>query len=224
VDPGPGAELVGGAPAREALAGSSAQVTEEDCRRYGSSGNGCGGDALWWGTGAALLGGLIGAASANDAERSPWHSSQAGDRVKPLPKSDQALVLRTDFSDDAAWRAIRSAIEAPVRDPGGTIDFFAYVTFVDDPEYRDLDEPQIRSLFGPELNQGFVIVVDRTAIAHREHPVLILDLFDLSSRTFRALPSTVQAIENNLSITNVDFEEFAAAADEDGVFRRFPSA
>lgn len=39
------------------------------CRRYGSSRNGCGGDALWWGTGAALLGGLIGAASANDAER-----------------------------------------------------------------------------------------------------------------------------------------------------------
>lgn len=39
------------------------------CRRYGSSGTGCGGDALWWGTGAALLGGLIGAASANDSER-----------------------------------------------------------------------------------------------------------------------------------------------------------
>ena len=39
------------------------------CRRYGSSGNGCGGDALWWGTGAALLGGLIGATSAEDAAR-----------------------------------------------------------------------------------------------------------------------------------------------------------
>jgi len=39
------------------------------CRRYGSSGNGCGGDALWWGTGAALLGGLIGATSAEDADR-----------------------------------------------------------------------------------------------------------------------------------------------------------
>jgi hypothetical protein len=142
--------------------------------------------------------------------------------VKPLPKSDQALVLRTDFSDDAAWRAIRSAIEAPVRDPGGTIDFFAYVTFVDDPEYRDLDAPQIRSLFSPELNQSFVIVVDRTAIAHREHPVLILDLFDASSETFRALPSTIQAIENNLSVGNMDFEEFAAAVDEDGVFRGGP--
>jgi hypothetical protein len=39
------------------------------CRRYGSSGNGCGGDALWWGTGAALLGGLIGGTSAEDADR-----------------------------------------------------------------------------------------------------------------------------------------------------------
>jgi hypothetical protein len=155
---------------------------------------------------------------------SAWHSSQADDRVKPLPKSDQALVLRTDFSDDAAWRAIRSAIEAPVRAPGGSIDFFAYVTFVDDRNYGDLDTTQIRGLFGPESNQSFVIVVDRTAVAHPEHPVLILDLFDPSGQTFRALPSAVQAIENNLSIANMDFEEFAAAVDEDGVFRDFPSA
>jgi hypothetical protein len=40
------------------------------CRSFGSSGgNGCGGDALWWGTAAALLGGLIGATSAEDGER-----------------------------------------------------------------------------------------------------------------------------------------------------------
>jgi len=40
------------------------------CRSFGSSGgNGCGGDALWWGTAAALLGGLIGATSAEDGDR-----------------------------------------------------------------------------------------------------------------------------------------------------------
>jgi hypothetical protein len=150
-------------------------------------------------------------------------AAQGGDRVKPLPKSDQALVLRTDFSDDAAWRAIRSAIEAPVRAVGSTIDFFAYVTLVDDPDYRDLDTTQVRDLFGPESNQSFVIVVDRTAMTHPEHPVLVLDLFDPSSQTFRAVPSAVQAIENNLSIANMDFEEFAGAVDEDGVFRDFPS-
>jgi hypothetical protein len=68
-----------------------------------------------------------------------------------------------------------------------------------------------------------VVVVDRTAISHPEHPVLVLDLFDPSSQTFRALPWAVQAIENNLSLSNMDFEEFAGAADEDGVFRGFPS-
>ena len=38
------------------------------CRSFGSGGNGCGGDALWWGTAAALLGGLIGATSAEDGD------------------------------------------------------------------------------------------------------------------------------------------------------------
>ena len=142
--------------------------------------------------------------------------------MKPLPKSDQALVLRTDFSDDTAWQTVRAAIEAPVREPRATIDFFAYVTFIDDPSYRELDTAQIPSLFGPESNQSFVIVVDRTTIAHPDHPVLILDLFDPAGRTFRALPTAVQAIENNLSIANMDFEEFADAVDQDGVFRGFP--
>ena len=142
--------------------------------------------------------------------------------MKPLPRSDQALVLRTDFSDEPAWQAIRSAIAAPVREIGGSIDFVAYVTFVDDPEYRDLDIGQIRALFGPDANQSFVIVVDRTAITHPEHAVLVLDLFDEAGQTFRAVPSTVQSIENNLSIANMDFAEFAGAVDEDGVFRDFP--
>ncbi|GAB3345306.1 DUF6924 domain-containing protein [Micromonospora halotolerans] len=38
---------------------------------------------------------------------------------------------------------------------------------------------------------------------------------------FRALPRQVQAIENNLSIANMDFFEFARAAGPDGVFRGF---
>ena len=142
--------------------------------------------------------------------------------MKPLPRSDQAMVLRTDFSDEAAWQAIRSAIGAPVREFGSAIDFVAYVTFVDDPDYRDLDIGQIQALFGPESNHSFVIVVDRTAITHPDHAVLILDLFEASGQTFRAVPSTVQSIENNLSIANMDFEEFADAADADGVFRGFP--
>jgi|GEM_PF-3302045 hypothetical protein len=50
----------------------------------------------------------------------------------------------------------------------------------------------------------------------------IIDLFDRSIREFRALPTQIQGIENNLSIANMDFEEFADPMDEDGVFRGFP--
>jgi hypothetical protein len=38
---------------------------------------------------------------------------------------------------------------------------------------------------------------------------------------FRALPSEVQAIENNLSIANMDFGDFASTVDGGGVFRGF---
>jgi hypothetical protein len=37
------------------------------------------------------------------------------------------------------------------------------------------------------------------------------------------IPSEIQSIENNLSLANMDFEEFAESADKDGIFRGFPS-
>lgn len=40
-------------------------------------------------------------------------------------------------------------------------------------------------------------------------------------RTFRALPSEVNGIESNLSIANMDWEDFAESVDDDGVFRGF---
>ncbi len=51
-----------------------------------------------------------------------------------------------------------------------------------------------------------------------------MDLYDGSGHEFRAIPSQIQGIENNLSIANMDFEEFAEAVDEDGVFRGFPQS
>ncbi len=55
-------------------------------------------------------------------------------------------------------------------------------------------------------------------MAQSEHPVLAIDE---QGRSFRALPETVQAIDNNLSIANMDFHEFADAIDGTGVFRGF---
>ena len=53
--------------------------------------------------------------------------------MRPPAPSDQPFVLRTDFSEPSAWAAIRSEIGRPVDG------FHAYVTFVDDRSYEDLD-------------------------------------------------------------------------------------
>ena len=49
----------------------------------------------------------------------------------------------------------------------------------------------------------------------------MVDLWREPGREFRAVPAAVQAVENNLSIANMDFAEFAGAVDEDGIFRGF---
>ena len=136
--------------------------------------------------------------------------------MKPIPETENALVLRTDFSDQAAWEAIRTAIQEPVGE------YRAYVEFLDDPEYRDLTTDQLLELLPEGHNHTFLIVADRMATSHPDHPLLIVDLIDDPGRTFRAIPSQIQSIENNLSIANMDFDEFADAVDESGVFRGFP--
>ena len=132
-----------------------------------------------------------------------------------LPDAENALVVRTDFSDQGAWETVQREITEPVDG------FQAYVHFVDDRELSGLSLPEIVKAAGHD--RSYVMVVDRTAIESSEHPVLVIDLYDEPGRTFRALPSCVQSIENNLSISNMDFEEFARAVGKDGIFRGFPT-
>lgn len=134
--------------------------------------------------------------------------------MKPLPMSDQALVIRTDFSDDSAWNAVVSAIRQPVDG------FYAYVELVDDPAFRDLTVEQLVTL-RDDLSKSYTIVADGITMREAEHPLLVVDLIEELGRTFRAVPSAIQSIENNLSIANMDFWEFADNVDPDGVFRGF---
>jgi hypothetical protein len=138
--------------------------------------------------------------------------------MKPIPETEYALVLRTDFSDQAAWDALRVEIQKPVTPFG----FRAYVEFLDDVAYADITKEQLLKLFPSNHNRSFIIVADQIAISHPEHPLLVIDLFDESAREFRAVPMQIQGIENNLSIANMDFEEFANSVDNDGIFRGFP--
>ena len=140
--------------------------------------------------------------------------------MKPIPATENALVLRTDFSDQAAWDRICAAIRKPV----SIFRFHANVEFLDEPQYANIPKDQLLRLIPPNYNHSFIIVADQTAISQPDHPLLIIDLYERSGNEFRSIPSQIQGIENNLSIANMDFEEFSESIDEDGIFRGFPES
>lgn len=134
-----------------------------------------------------------------------------------LPDTPYTLVLRTDFSDEEAWDAVCAASMAPSVDG-----FAASLAFVSHPAFADLSPQQVAAL--PKVTyRSFLLLVDNVTITHAETPLVALDLLHEPGRWFRVVPGEIWSIENNLSIANMDFSEFADAVDPDGVFRGFPT-
>ena len=134
--------------------------------------------------------------------------------MKSIPATEETPVLRTDFSDERAWQTVCRAIEAPVGD------FRAYVTFVSDPAFEGITVEEVVERAKHD-RAGFLFIVDALTISQEEHPILVVDLGDEPGRTFRMIPAEMWGVENNLSLANMDFEEFAENTDDDGVFRGF---
>jgi hypothetical protein len=67
-----------------------------------------------------------------------------------------------------------------------------------------------------------LFIADRTSLTSPDHPVLVVDLADGSGqRPFRCIAQELWSVDNNLNIANMDWEDFANAADLDGLFRSF---
>ena len=149
-------------------------------------------------------------------------------------------VLRTEFSSDASWNEIRGLLSAPQKDPLSELEFTANLKFVEDASFAGMSaEDLVRAL--PADYVGFVVfVVDAACMQDKEHALLVVGFAPQSVepadydrapgetpleqiKAFRALPAMVQSIENNLSLANMDFEDFAGAVDPHGVFRGFSS-
>ncbi len=157
--------------------------------------------------------------------------------MKPLPRAEQTLLLRTDFSNENVWREICSAVRVPAPEIQEASGMFAAaieatvqwlgksetsVHIVDDPDYRDATTEQLLELLGDGYNPILMFVVDGIAMSHPDHPILVVDLCGEPGRTFRTVPSQIFWIESNLSIANMDWEDFTGAIDDEGVFRGFP--
>jgi hypothetical protein len=135
-----------------------------------------------------------------------------------LPDTDDIPVIRTDFSDQEAWEAVRAAILAP-GDAGG---FTVHVEFVDDRAFQDLTPQQILDLARSRSTTRYhpcLFVVDRVALSTDAWPALVIDVQEEPGRSFRAVPEALHQIESNLATDTMDLLEFAAGAGPDGVFR-----
>jgi hypothetical protein len=137
-----------------------------------------------------------------------------------LPDYDYSLVIRTDFSDDAAWGQLCTAIQEPQIEH----QFRASMECISDKACSGLAPKMVASELPPSSQRPFVFLVDSHTISQPDNPVLVVDLLDEPGRTFRVIPSEAWGVENNLRLANMDFADFADAVDSDGVFRGFPGA
>jgi len=143
------------------------------------------------------------------------------DLVIELPDTWCVPILRSDFTDDDLWAQLQHEITSPTKEG-----FLAGVDFVESPALTGLSEPDVARAVPRRYPRGYrhpvLFVADALTVSVQDHPLLVLNLSERApGEPFRTTPRQVQSIENNLSISNMDFIEFAQAVDPDGVFRGF---
>ena len=133
-----------------------------------------------------------------------------------IPSSENALLIRTDFSNQDAWNKLKRIVTEP-DDP-----FIFNMEIVDDRANSGATAEQLLQALPEDYPHGFVAVADSVAISQPDYPVLVMDLVEERGRQFRAIAAQLASIDNNLSIANMGFEDFADSVDQSGVFRCFP--
>ncbi|MFF8841373.1 DUF6924 domain-containing protein [Streptomyces sp. NPDC015127] len=142
-----------------------------------------------------------------------------------------ALIVRTAYDDEAAWQAVVADLVQPWG-IGGEYD--ADVHLVDDPAWDGATPGDVLAVARADEDLSVVFLADSVTMQCAHRGLLALDIHDEDEdldpmdggpppREFRTVPAGVHTVHANLSIANMDFEDFAEAAftDPDGVFRSF---
>ncbi len=128
-----------------------------------------------------------------------------------IPETENTPLIRTDFSKANAWATLKELITTPNADG-----FQAYVDIIDDPTFDGTTFDEATAHLN---NHALVIVADHLTMTGADYPILCIH--NASGTCLRVISRELWSIENNLSIANMDVEEFVKAAGPDGVFRGF---
>ncbi|MFJ2832271.1 DUF6924 domain-containing protein [Streptomyces sp. NPDC087263] len=141
-----------------------------------------------------------------------------------------ALVIRTDFGDAAAWRAVCEELSRP----WGDGDYEPAVHIIDDPAWAGATADDVIAAVSADKDLSVVFLADRITMRDNDHALLAVAVltreecqsdeeFEAYGGSVRAAPVGIHDIHANLSIANLDFADVVDAAQSEpaGVFRSF---
>ena len=133
-----------------------------------------------------------------------------------LPAGDAALLIRTDFTDTAAWLAV---VDAATRE--NSDGFVANLSVVDDAAWAGASVHDVVSAHAGDKVRTVAFIFDAAAASDKQlRALLCINLASKKARTFRVLPAQVWSVENNLTLGNLEWRDFASAL-KGGVFTGF---
>lgn len=135
-------------------------------------------------------------------------------RELPVLAQETDLLVRTDFTDDAAWASV---IETVRRGRGASLDviedFAEYVTFVDDPAFADATPEQVMAQVRPgadpeELISDVVLIADAATMREPGQTVRVVPLEDEVGLSFRVDAEVAGIMVVNLALGNMGLEDW----------------
>lgn len=138
------------------------------------------------------------------------------------------LIIRTDYSDETAWREVKAMLAAPQ----GADAYEPNLYLVDDPAWAGASVESALAAVAADEFLSVIFLVDERAVNSRDHALLAVNTespeeFEFGDgdaefcSSFRVEPAGVFGVDANLRIANLDFEDYAAraAGEPDGVFK-----
>lgn len=122
-------------------------------------------------------------------------------------------LFRLDYSDDQTWHEVVREALGPASDRTDPL------TIVESPEFdgMDIDELLAR-LNEDDPRYQFFVVADASTLVDADHPFTVITAANPPGR-LSVSAHTLSDVVVNLWISNLDFEDYSAAADSDGVYR-----
>lgn len=92
---------------------------------------------------------------------------------------------------------------------------------VDEPSLANASREDLRAAARETGQRAAVLFIADHEALGGEHPIHVVDLSDEQRPPFRCAAAVLWSVDNNLDLANMDWEEVASAASDDGVHRGF---